>query len=52
MDVEGCLFIYGCEETSLLHAGLSLDAASEELLFLTVRGLLIAAACLVVEHRL
>ena len=44
--------IFGCVRASLLHAGSSLVAASGGLLFVALRGLLIAVASLVVEHRL
>ena len=44
------LFIYGCVGSSLLHAGSS--CGEWGLLFIAVRGLLIAVAPLVAEHGL
>ena len=45
------LFIFGCVGPSLLHAGF-LWLRRAGLLFVVVRGLLIAVASLVAEHRL
>ena len=45
-------FIFGCTGSLLLHVGFSLVVASGGLLFVAVRGLLIAVASLAVEHRL
>ena len=45
-------FIFGCVGSLLLLAGCSLVAVSGGLLFVAVRGLLIAVASLVEEHGL
>ena len=47
-----CLFIYGCIGSSLLHVGFFSNCGEQGPLFVAVRGLLIAAASLVAEHRL
>ena len=45
------LFIFGCIGSSLLHAAFS-SCGERGLLFVAVRGLLIAVASLVAEHGL
>ena len=46
------LFIFGCAESWLQHAGFSLVATSRGLLFTAAQGLLVAVASPVAEHTL
>ena len=46
------LFIFGYAESSLLHTGFSLVAASSGYSLAAVLGLLVAEASLAAEHRL
>ena len=45
-------FIFGCIGSSLLRAGFVSSCGEQGLLFVAVRGLLIAVASLVADHRL
>ena len=46
------LFIFGCVGSLLLRVGFLSSCSERGLLFIVVRGLLIAVASLVAEHRL
>ena len=47
-----CILFFGCAGSSLLHVGFSLVVVDQGLLFVAVRGLLIAGASVVAEHGL
>ena len=49
--MQFCLFIYGCAASFVAVHGLSLVAASGQLLFLAVCKLVLVMVSLVAEHR-